>query len=168
MTSAAETEPVPTRSIILLAGAGFASQAMVRVTDSLLPQIAADFGTTVGAASIIVHIENNANLLRTVQLVKSFGKKAGVVINPATPAVGLVDILPDVDLILVLPQDWDFEAELNPDRYNLLSKRRVRQRFGFDILAAREYSEQYAEYLALFQGVRGHQDLRKGILRIPL
>ena len=40
--------------IILLAVAGFASQAMVRVTDSLLPQIAADFGTTVGEASIVV------------------------------------------------------------------------------------------------------------------
>ena len=49
-----EVQKVPTRSIILLAGAGFASQAMVRVTDSLLPQIAADFGTTVGAASIVV------------------------------------------------------------------------------------------------------------------
>src|SRR4029450_6609526 len=45
---------VPTRSIILLAGAGFASRAVVRVTDSLLPQIAADFGTTVGEASIVV------------------------------------------------------------------------------------------------------------------
>jgi MFS transporter, YNFM family, putative membrane transport protein len=50
----ASTAPVPTRSIILLAVAGFASQAMVRVTDSLLPQIAADFGTTVGEASIVV------------------------------------------------------------------------------------------------------------------
>ncbi|MFL6799259.1 MAG: MFS transporter [Xanthobacteraceae bacterium] len=47
-------EQLPTRSIVLLAGAGFASQAMVRVTDSLLPQIAVDFGTTVGAASIVV------------------------------------------------------------------------------------------------------------------
>src|SRR5213082_2374441 len=47
-------QKVPTRSIILLAGAGFASQAMVRVTDSLLPQIASDFGTTVGEASIVV------------------------------------------------------------------------------------------------------------------
>src|SRR2546425_13376072 len=47
-------EKVPTRSIVLLAVAGFASQAMVRVTDSLLPQIAADFGTTVGEASIVV------------------------------------------------------------------------------------------------------------------
>ena len=44
----------PTRSIILLAVAGFASQAQVRVTDSLLPQIAADFDTTVGAAAIVV------------------------------------------------------------------------------------------------------------------
>src|ERR1700674_573467 len=49
-----EMQQVPTRSIILLAGAGFASQAMVRVTDSLLPQIAADFATSVGAASIVV------------------------------------------------------------------------------------------------------------------
>ena len=48
------SEKVPTRSIVLLAVAGFASQAMVRVTDSLLPQIALDFGTTVGEASIVV------------------------------------------------------------------------------------------------------------------
>src|SRR5262245_57230894 len=52
--SASPADKVPTRSIILLAVAGFASQAMVRVTDSLLPQIAADFGTTVGEASIVV------------------------------------------------------------------------------------------------------------------
>src|SRR5712692_8310406 len=49
-----QAQQVPTRSIILLAGAGFASQAMVRVTDSLLPQIAADFATSVGEASIVV------------------------------------------------------------------------------------------------------------------
>jgi MFS transporter, YNFM family, putative membrane transport protein len=52
--SASPADKVPTRSIILLAVAGFASQAMVRVTDSLLPQIAADFSTTVGEASIVV------------------------------------------------------------------------------------------------------------------
>jgi MFS transporter, YNFM family, putative membrane transport protein len=46
--------PTPTRAIALLALAGFSSQAMVRTADSLLPQIAADIGVTVGAASIIV------------------------------------------------------------------------------------------------------------------
>ena len=54
MTSAVKAQKVPIRSIVLLAGAGFASQAMVRVTNSLLPQIAADFGTSVGAASIVI------------------------------------------------------------------------------------------------------------------
>ncbi len=39
---------------MLLAVAGFASQAQVRVTDSLLPQIASDFHTTVGAAAMVV------------------------------------------------------------------------------------------------------------------
>jgi predicted MFS family arabinose efflux permease len=48
--------PVPshTRAIVLLAVAGFASQAMVRVADSILPQIAGDFGVTIGTASAIV------------------------------------------------------------------------------------------------------------------
>lgn len=46
--------PIPTRSIALLAVAGFASQAQVRVTDSLLPQIADDFATSVGAAAMVV------------------------------------------------------------------------------------------------------------------
>jgi predicted MFS family arabinose efflux permease len=45
-----------TRAITLLAIAAFAAQAMVRVTDSLLPQIAADLQTTVGAASIVVTV----------------------------------------------------------------------------------------------------------------
>ena len=41
-------------AIVLLAIAGFATQAMVRVTDSLLPQIAADLNASVGATAIIV------------------------------------------------------------------------------------------------------------------
>lgn len=44
----------PNRSIALLALAAFAAQSMVRVTDSMLPQIAADFSTTVGDAAIVV------------------------------------------------------------------------------------------------------------------
>jgi YNFM family putative membrane transporter len=45
-----------TSAITLLALASFAAQAMVRVTDSLLPQIAADLNVTVGAASIVVTV----------------------------------------------------------------------------------------------------------------
>src|SRR2546426_321931 len=74
----------------------------------------------------------------------------------------------DIDLILVLPPDWDLEADLSPNRYNLLSRKRVQNRFSFDMLVAREYSKQYTEYVALFQGVRGRERWRKGILRIRL
>lgn len=48
--------PSQTRAIVLLAVAGFAAQSMVRSADSLLPQIAADFAVTVGAASIVVSV----------------------------------------------------------------------------------------------------------------
>ena len=56
MLAPSSSIPVPSqiRAIVLLAVAGFASQAMVRSADSLLPQIAGDFGVTVGAASIVV------------------------------------------------------------------------------------------------------------------
>jgi YNFM family putative membrane transporter len=45
-----------TSAITMLAIAAFAAQAMVRVTDSLLPQMATDFGVSVGATSIVVTI----------------------------------------------------------------------------------------------------------------
>ena len=47
-------QPSQTRAIVLLAVAGFASQAMVRSADSILPQIAHDLSVTIGAASIAV------------------------------------------------------------------------------------------------------------------
>ena len=42
------------------------------------------------------------NLHRTVQRIKAAGKGAGVVINPATPASVLEEILPEVDQVLVM------------------------------------------------------------------
>ena len=55
-----------------------------------------------GSDSLLVHWEGNNNLHRTVQRVKALGKRAGVVINPATPASVLEEILQDVDQVLVM------------------------------------------------------------------
>jgi predicted MFS family arabinose efflux permease len=54
MTALEPPAKTPIRAITLLAISSFANQAMVRVTDSLLPQIAADFSVTIGAAAIVV------------------------------------------------------------------------------------------------------------------
>src|SRR6266566_7111684 len=55
-----------------------------------------------GSDSFVVHWEGNANLHRTVQRIKSLGKRAGVAINPATPASVLEEILGDVEQVLVM------------------------------------------------------------------
>src|SRR5262249_53034564 len=55
-----------------------------------------------GSDSFIVHWEGNDNLDRTVQRIKTLRKPVGVAINPATPAVVLEEVLPDVDQILVM------------------------------------------------------------------
>jgi len=55
-----------------------------------------------GSDSFLVHWEGNNNLHRTVQRIHALGKRAGVVINPATPAAVLEEILPDVEQVLVM------------------------------------------------------------------
>ena len=55
-----------------------------------------------GSDSFLVHWEGNNNLHRTIARIKELGKRAGVVINPATPAVVLEEILTDVDLVVVM------------------------------------------------------------------
>src|SRR5215470_7483322 len=55
-----------------------------------------------GSDYFLVHWEGNNNLHRTVQRIKGLGKRAGVAINPATPAAVLEEILPDLDQVLVM------------------------------------------------------------------
>jgi ribulose-phosphate 3-epimerase len=66
------------------------------------PDFFLDEFTEAGSDSFLVHWEGNHNLSRTVQRIKALGKGAGVVINPATPAAVLEEILQDVDQVLVM------------------------------------------------------------------
>jgi ribulose-phosphate 3-epimerase len=66
------------------------------------PDFFLDEFTEAGSGSFLVHWEGNNNLHRTVQRIKALGKRVGVVINPATPAAVLEEILQDVDQVLVM------------------------------------------------------------------
>jgi len=68
----------------------------------LNPDLFLDEFTQAGADSFLVHWEGNNNLARTVQRIKALGKGVGVVINPATPAAVLEEILPELNLVLVM------------------------------------------------------------------
>jgi ribulose-phosphate 3-epimerase len=64
-----------------------------------------------GADWVTVHVETCPHLHRSVQLIKGLGAKAGVSLNPATPASTLVEIIPYVDLILVMSVNPGFGGQ---------------------------------------------------------
>ena len=64
-----------------------------------------------GADIITVHVEACTHLHRTIQQIKELGKKAGVSLNPATPIGSLEEILPSVDLVLVMTVNPGFGGQ---------------------------------------------------------
>ena len=64
-----------------------------------------------GAAVITVHQEACTHLQRTLQLIRSFGVKAGVSLNPATSEETLRYVLNDVDLVLVMSVNPGFGGQ---------------------------------------------------------
>jgi len=79
---------------------------MIENPDRYIPEFA-----RAGADLITVHQEAVPHLHRTVQLIKSLGKQAGVSLNPATPAAALDVILEDLDLVLVMTVNPGFGGQ---------------------------------------------------------
>jgi len=64
-----------------------------------------------GSDIITVHAEAGPHLHRTIQLIKSYGVKAGVSLNPSTPASAVFEVLPDIDLVLVMSVNPGFGGQ---------------------------------------------------------
>ena len=64
-----------------------------------------------GADTITVHPEAGPHVHRSVQRIKALGKKAGVSLNPATPAKALDYVLEDIDLVLVMSVNPGFGGQ---------------------------------------------------------
>jgi ribulose-phosphate 3-epimerase len=79
---------------------------MISPVDPYVPEFAA-----AGADIITVHPEAGPHLHRTIQVVKSLGKKAGVALNPATPAEAVQHVLGEVDLVLVMSVNPGFGGQ---------------------------------------------------------
>ena len=79
---------------------------MISPVDSFLDAFA-----EAGADIITVHPEAGPHLHRTVQRIKALGKKAGVSLNPATPAKALDYVLGEIDLVLVMSVNPGFGGQ---------------------------------------------------------
>lgn len=64
-----------------------------------------------GANWISIHVENNPNVHRTLQYIRSLGCHPGVVLNPGTPAYSLAALVNDVDLILAMTVNPGFSGQ---------------------------------------------------------
>lgn len=79
---------------------------MISPVDAFVAEFAA-----AGADIITFHPEAGPHAHRTVQLIKSLGKKAGVSLNPATPLSALDYLLPEIDLVLVMSVNPGFGGQ---------------------------------------------------------
>lgn len=79
---------------------------MITPVDPLVPAYA-----NAGADVISFHPEAGPHVHRTIQLIKSLGKKAGVVLNPATPLAAVEPVLGDLDLVLVMSVNPGFGGQ---------------------------------------------------------
>ena len=64
-----------------------------------------------GADSISFHVEAGPHVHRTVQRIRALGKRAGVVLNPATPAKLLDYVLEELDIVLVMSVNPGFGGQ---------------------------------------------------------
>jgi ribulose-phosphate 3-epimerase len=64
-----------------------------------------------GADIITVHIEAANHLHRTIDQIRKLGKKAGVSLNPATPLTQVEEIIPDIDLLLIMTVNPGFGGQ---------------------------------------------------------
>jgi transketolase len=98
--------PVVVRAIRPFARVPFDIHLMISSPERYIGEFAA-----AGADIITVQLEACVHLHRVVQQIKELGKRAGVAINPATPASALVEILPFLDLVLVMTVEPGFGGQ---------------------------------------------------------
>ena len=79
---------------------------MIENPDQFIPEF-----VDAGADIIVVHQEACPHLHRTIQNIKSHGVKAGVSLNPATPISTLEEVLPELDMVLIMSVNPGFGGQ---------------------------------------------------------
>jgi ribulose-phosphate 3-epimerase len=98
--------PAVVKAIRKVTNAPFDVHLMISPVDPYIGDFAA-----AGSDIITAHIEAGPHIHRTLQYIKSLGKKAGVSLNPSTPASSICHILDIVDLVLVMTVNPGFGGQ---------------------------------------------------------
>ncbi|HCY87560.1 MAG TPA: ribulose-phosphate 3-epimerase [Desulfobacteraceae bacterium] len=98
--------PIIVEACKRISGLALDVHLMIEKPDLMIPEFA-----KAGADYISVHAEACTHLHRTLQLIKSFGVKAGVALNPATPISGMEYIIDQLDFVLVMSVNPGFGGQ---------------------------------------------------------
>jgi len=155
--------PPVIRSIRSHTALTFDTHLMIQEPDRYLEEF-----RSAGADIITVHQEVCPNLRRTLARIRELGAKAGVAINPATPVEVIEEILPNVDLVLVMSVNPGFGGQQFM-RESLTKLSRLRRRIeekslsvrlevdgGIDASTAREVSRAGADVLVAGTAIFGN------------
>ncbi len=117
------------KPIIRAAGVVMDVHLMIETPERLLPNFA-----EAGADILNVHVEACKHLHRTVEIIKELGVKAGVTLNPATPLVALEEILPDLDLVLIMSVNPGFggQSYIPNSTSKIMRLRKILEERGLD------------------------------------
>jgi ribulose-phosphate 3-epimerase len=103
---------------------------MVKPVDRLIPEFAA-----AGASFISIHPEGTEHLDRSLQLIRSEGCRAGIVLNPATPLTWLDHVFDKIDLVLLMSVNPGFAGQsfIASTLEKIAAARRLIDASGLDI-----------------------------------
>jgi len=135
----------------------------VGVHDCTLAEIRARFGA-------FQRSDRRSRLMGQLESLLSEAAKTGLVVSVVVNGSFVTAVAEpnDIDLIVIVAASHDFAADVSMAAYNILSRHRVRRRFGFDLLLAREGSAEARRWVEFFQQVRLAPGKQKGILRVRL
>jgi ribulose-phosphate 3-epimerase len=98
--------PVVVRSLRRVTRLPLEAHLMIAEPDRYLEAFA-----DAGIDGLTVHVEGTIHLHRTLEAIAKLGKRVGVALNPATPVTALDEVLPELDLVLVMTVDPGFGGQ---------------------------------------------------------
>ncbi len=131
-----------------------------------------------GVDVLTVHVETCPHLHRTIQQIKSYNIKAGVTLNPATPTSMIIEIIPFVDLILVMTVNPGFGGQkfidkmlekintISKIRDNMNKKALIEVDGGINVKNAKQVFEAGADVLVAGNSIFKNKNISKALIDI--
>lgn len=128
------------------------------IHDASLDELRERFGETSRRRALLKNLDQYLNELRKWPVAQAVIVDGSFVTEVEEPN--------DIDLVLILRDDYDLSRSVSPFEYNLRSRRRVQKIFGLDLFVVRPNSVDYDRFVDFFSQIRNQPGQTKGLVRV--